>query len=243
MKAPEELRVLVGSRLDDGAVGNHELGARDVVARESELRCQVTDPASQGEARHTGRADDAAGSDQAELLCRRVEVEPRRAALRASSPRLRIDGDAAHAGEIDHQAVVADAVSGGVVATPAHRDLELVSPREVESDCDVPGVDAACDHRRPAIDECVEAASRCVVRRIRGLDDRPGQGSAQLDEIVLEPRRDAGLLERHLRGLGCGAEVCPVRRPPRVATAGRRSVAPRIAAPAAKIAPTRKAAW
>ena len=53
----------------------------------------MTDAATQREPRHAGRADDPAGSDEAELLRRGVEVEPGRAAARAGAASLRVDDD------------------------------------------------------------------------------------------------------------------------------------------------------
>ena len=243
VEPPEELRILVGSRLDDGAVGSHELGADDVVAGEAELGRQVADASAESEPVTPVEPTMPPGVTRPNSCVARVEVEPGRAALRAAI-RASDRRDAAHAGEIDHEAVVADAVSGGVVTASAHCDLELVSPREVESDCDVAGSDAARDHRRPAIDECVE---RSVERR-RTPDPwarrphRPTICATRRDRLRDAPRR------RSARA----PSTRPRRRRPRSAAvrvrsrSGRRTQERRTEDRRrrhAKIAPTRKATW
>ena len=67
----------------------------------------------------------------------------------------------------------------------AHGDLELVRPCEIESGRDIAGADAARDHRRPAVDERVEAAARCVVLGVRGADDGAGQRTPQLVQVLV----------------------------------------------------------
>ncbi len=111
------------------------------------------DAAAESEAGHAGGADDPAGSDEPEGLRRRVEVEPGRAALGAGDPRVAVDVDRAHEGEIDDEPVVDDAVPRRIVAASAHGHLQIVRSSEVEGDSDVAGAEATRDHRRPPIDE------------------------------------------------------------------------------------------
>ena len=66
------------------------------------------------------------GGREPVLLGRRVEVGPGRAAAAARSFRRRIDGHGVHRAEVDHEPAVAATVTGVVVATAAHRDLEVV---------------------------------------------------------------------------------------------------------------------
>ena len=186
-----------------GAAGNDEFGADDVVARQSELRSQMTDPSSEREPGHAGRADDATGSDEAGRLRRGVEVEPGRSSLCLGGSRFAVDDHVAHGRKVDHETVVTDAMPGGVMAAAAHCDLEPVRAGEVERNPDVLHTRAAHDHRRPVVDERVEAAAGCVVPRVRGLDDTTGQRSPQLAEISSD-------VESHLRCLGLGLELRPV---------------------------------
>ena len=68
--------------------------------------------------------DDPAGRDETRSLRRRVEVSPGRAALCARDPRVGVDLDPSHVGEVDHEPALTDAVSGWVVPASAHGDLE-----------------------------------------------------------------------------------------------------------------------
>ena len=44
----------------------------------------------------------------------------------------RIDLDAVHAGQVDHQSAVADGVAGDVVPAAAHRQQQVVCAREID---------------------------------------------------------------------------------------------------------------
>ena len=208
-KRPEQLAVVVRARPDHAPVGRDDLGAEQVVARQSVLRGQVADSAAERETGHTRRTHHATRSDEAEGLRRRVEVEPGGAAFGPGGPGLAIHVDATHQREVDHEPAVEHAVPGRVVAAAPHRDLEPVRPRVVEGGGHVAGAEAPDDHRRPAIDEGVEAAARPVVAGIAGADHRPGHLSAQLakaldrgaDRLDLFAHRTA-FLTRFVLGLG-----------------------------------------
>ena len=129
---PEQLGVLVPARTDEGPVRSHELGADEVVARQAVLRGQVTDPATESQAGNARGAHDAAGRDEADCLRRRVEVEPGGAAGGAGDPCLGVHVDVPHRREVDHEAVVADAMPSGIMPTTANRDLQPVRTGKIE---------------------------------------------------------------------------------------------------------------
>jgi len=162
-KPPEQLGVLIVARAHDLPARADHLRGDQVVAGESILGGQVTDPATEGETRDARGADYAAGRDQAVCLSRGVEVEPSGAALASCHPVLAIDTDVPHAREIDHQAVVDRAVAGGVVASAPDRDLEISVLSEGEGRRNIAPVDAAGDRRRAPIDQQVEAEARPLV--------------------------------------------------------------------------------
>ena len=149
------------------------------------LRSQVTESAAEAEPDHTGGAVDASGRDEAEGLRRLVEIEPCRAAVGAGDPRLAIHFDPAHQREVDHQPVITDAVAGGIVPPSAHGQGQLVRPCEIESDRDIASAEATRDHRRPAIDERIEAAAYCVVLGVGGADDGASQRPSQLVQALV----------------------------------------------------------
>jgi hypothetical protein len=80
----------------------------------------------------------------------------------------RLHVDPPHGRQVDHEAIVQDAVSRRVVTSPANGDLQVVRTREGERGGDVVAPTTANDQRRPAIDECVETATRAVVLRLGG---------------------------------------------------------------------------
>ena len=81
--------------------------------------------AAERKAGHAGGADDPSGRDEAERLSGRVEVEPGRAPFRASDTRSRPPRPCASP-QVDHEPVVEDAVSGGVVAASSNGDLQFL---------------------------------------------------------------------------------------------------------------------
>jgi hypothetical protein len=145
-------------------------------------------PPPEGKAGNAGRSDDAAGRHEAVGLARRVEIEPGRAAARVRDPGIAVYVDTAHQRQIDHEPVVAHAVPSGVVPAAAHGDFQRLRPCEVEGGRDVAGAEAPHDEGRPAIDEGVEAAARCVVSGIGWTDDSPCQGLAQLRDDLVRQR-------------------------------------------------------
>jgi len=63
-----------------------------------------------------------------------------------------------------------------------------MSPRERERGRDIAGAGAAHDHRRPAVDQRVEAAPSCVVPGVGGADAGAGQRAPQLIQALVEKR-------------------------------------------------------
>ena len=74
--------------------------------------------------------------------------------------------------EVDHEAVVADAMPSGIVPTTANRDLQSVLACELERRGHVVAAETARDHRGPASDERVEPAARVFVAVVARRDDR-----------------------------------------------------------------------
>jgi hypothetical protein len=167
-EAPEKFGILVRTRADDPAVGCDEFCPGNSVAGQAVLGGQVADASAKRQPADTGRPDHAARSDEPERLRRSVDVEPSRPALGAGDPRLGLDLDAAHAGEVDDQAVVEDAVACWVVPAAADGDLEVMRTCEVEGGSDVGCAHALGDQRGSSIDERVEADACSVVLGICG---------------------------------------------------------------------------
>ena len=75
-------------------------------------------PAAQGETGDAGRADHAAGSDQAVGLGRLVEVDQVAPPPERAIPLLGVDVDRAHLGQVDDQAIVDGAGPAGLWPPP-----------------------------------------------------------------------------------------------------------------------------
>ena len=181
---PEEVGIGVGGHVDDAAVGGHELDAEHVVGREPVLRHQPAEAAAERQARDAGRGDRAA-RDGEPVRCRlAVQLAPEHAALRAHRARSRIDPDALHRRQVDHQRVVGDRAAGDVVPASAYADVEAVCAREADRVDDVGGVLAARDQRRPPVDEPVVDASCALVSVGLRLVQDAGETGAELFEAL-----------------------------------------------------------
>src|SRR4029077_15363339 len=126
-----------------------------------------------------GRADHAAGRDQAVLLGGGVEVEPGGAAAGASDASVGIDLDVPHPGQVDDQAIVDRAVPGGVVGSSPHRHLWAVLLAERRGRRPVVGVDAARDRGGLPDDQQVEAKAGLVVLGVAWYEDVALQGLSE----------------------------------------------------------------
>jgi hypothetical protein len=116
----------------------------------------------------------------------RIEIEPGSPAACAGDQLVRIYVYPPHRREIDHEAVVHDAVSGRVVTASTNRDLQPVSTREVKRGGNVGRAGTACNQRGAAVDESVEAAPSRIEFRVRRLDDCTGQRGAEFGQARLE---------------------------------------------------------
>jgi hypothetical protein len=78
----------------------------------------------------------------------------------------RESGHAAHAGQVDHQPVVAQGAARNVVAAAAHRQRQAVVARKRHAGEHVGSAGAAHDQRRTAIDHRVPDRPGSVILRV-----------------------------------------------------------------------------
>ena len=94
-------------------------------------------------------------------------------------------------------------MSGGIVPASAHGHFQLVRACEVERGRDIAGADATGDHRRPAVDESIEAAAYRVVFSVGWADDGTGQRPPELVQALINVSHQDLLVTGHvLVGLG-----------------------------------------
>ena len=182
-QAPEELGILVLACPQHPAVRGHELDREQVVDRQTELALQTAHPAAEREAGHPGVGDDADRADEPVRLRGVVELGEQRAAAHAGSAPLGIDVGAAHAREVDHDAVVARREAGDAVAAAPNGDDELLLTGEAEGCDDVVGAGRPHDQRRPTVDHAVPDCARSVVAGVVGAHDLARESVGQLAQV------------------------------------------------------------
>ena len=91
-----------------------------------------------------------------------VQIAPQRTALRAKALSLRIDPNASHQGEIEHQSPVANGVAGDVVAAPSHRKHETALARKFDRLDDI-GDRGSHDQRGAFVDHAIPDPPRLII--------------------------------------------------------------------------------
>ena len=104
--------MLGAARGHDVAAGGDRRVRDDVVAGEAVLAGQPAHPAAEGQAADAGVRHVAGGGGQPVRLRRPVERAEQRATLHPGATADRVDPDAAHEGEVDHEAAVGDGTRG-----------------------------------------------------------------------------------------------------------------------------------
>ena len=104
---PEQVGVLLGIGGHEPAVGQHHVHFEDVVDGEAAFAGEMTEPAAQRQPADAGGRDDAGRHGIAERVRRVIDIAPRAAAFDAHGLRDRVDANALHPRQLDHQAVVA----------------------------------------------------------------------------------------------------------------------------------------
>ena len=132
------------------AVGHDHLGRAQVVEREAVLRHQPAEPAAERQ------AGDAGLPTTPPVVARPCSCVSRLNSFQSTPPcaravrARRIDVNALHRRQIDHQAAVDRRPAGDVVAAAAHRDLEAERARQLDGVDDVGDAAAAGDQRPDA---------------------------------------------------------------------------------------------
>ena len=116
---PEQVRVLLLARGDDGAVGRDDLGGQQVVAGQAVAAAEVADAAAEGQSADAGRGDDPPGGGQPVHGRGVVELRPRWPRRRRVRCGLRIDDDVAIRLEVGDDRVVRGAEAGHAVPAAA----------------------------------------------------------------------------------------------------------------------------
>ena len=172
---PEQIGVLVGAGANDPAVGRDQIGAQQVVERETVLRHQPADAAAERQARDPGAADNPARRREAVHLGLAIELFPQGATLGPDGAAPRVDVDPLHRRQVDQQAAIESGVPGDVVAAAAHRDRQVKRPCQCHRVDDISDAVTARDRGRTPVDQAVVNPPQPVVCRIGGLQELSGE--------------------------------------------------------------------
>ncbi len=214
---PVEVRVLVGIRVQQAAVGGHDVHALHVVERKAEAPREPAEAAAEREAADAGVRDRAAGRDEALRHRLMVDLAEEAAAIDVGALRFRVDAHAAKAGQVDLHAFLAGGLAGGAVPAALDREQEVAIAREAHRAHDVRDAGRLHDEGRVHVDGFVQHVARRVVARIPGEEQGPAQARLEIRERGLfdDCRRavelDGGEAARGLRR-GLVEGVQPRRR-------------------------------
>src|SRR5207248_1245049 len=120
---PEQVGALVLARGRHLCRRQHDLRGEQVVDCQAVLSHQPSDAAPEREAGDTGRRYHATGRGEAEHGGGAVVLPPRDAALCSHGTVERVDMDALHPGQVDHEAALCHGATRHAVAATPHRDL------------------------------------------------------------------------------------------------------------------------
>ena len=198
--APEQIGVVVLAGGDELAVRSNEVDGEQVVDRRAVLAHQPADPAAERQAGDPGVRDDAADGGEPEVLRLAVELAPQHARLGARRPRCRVDADALHRRQVDHEPAIAERMPADPVATGAHRDEQIALARVANGRDHVGDAGAARDAGRPAVDRAVPDPAALVIadarrqQQLAAQHARPDSSSPSVPRcgvavsVVMSPR-------------------------------------------------------
>ncbi len=164
--AQRPIQILVLRRVggDLPAVGENDIGRKQIVDGESAATGQVTETAAERQAADAGGRDDPGGYGETERVGRVVDVAPGRAASHPGDLVPRIDSYVVDRGQVDHEAVVHGAESGHAVSPAPNRQVEAVLAAGRDRCHDVGRVRAPHHgNRSPVVHPVVNGASLVVV--------------------------------------------------------------------------------
>src|SRR5262245_58752037 len=143
--APEEVGVLSGAGGKALAVRRNEIDGAEVIGGQAVGAGEPAIAAPQGEPRDPRRGEETHRGGQPKDLRLAVKLAQGEAGLSVGRALHQIDAQALHAGEVDHEAAVADRVAGDAVATAAHGDKQVMLACKPDALDDVRSAGAAHD--------------------------------------------------------------------------------------------------
>ena len=152
---PEQVGVLGLAGDPQAPVGGHDLDRDACIDRQAVLADEPADPATEGQPGDADRAGVAERRGQAMRCGRLGELDRGETGLCPGNPRIWVDVQATHVGEIEDDAAVDGAMAGEAVAAAADRELELVVAREKHGPRHIARVGCADDRERTGVHRCL----------------------------------------------------------------------------------------
>jgi hypothetical protein len=174
---PEQLLLVRVASSNDRARRGDEFRLNEVVERHAIQAGEMADAARQGQTADTSVTICAAGHRQLEPLRTRIDVVPACASLYRRGAGARINRDLPQQPEVDHQAALADGMTGHAVTATPHRDRKSVVHSKLDSCHNIRSVHRSDDDKRASIRQRIERLPRRVEPPIHRPDDG-GRGSA-----------------------------------------------------------------
>ena len=154
---PHEIAIVVVAGVDEGSVGEHDIGADEVIGREAVAAVKPADAAAEREPGEAGRGVDPDREGEVMGGGRGVDIAEQRPGLHHHRRGRRVDGDCTTSPVVDDDAAICKSAAGHVVATAADRDGQAMLDREPERPARVLRIGNDDDGRRPPVDHPVPA--------------------------------------------------------------------------------------
>jgi hypothetical protein len=120
-----------------GPVRCHDVHRKQIVDGKAEFASEPALSAAERQARNAGGRDSADRRRETEGLRLAIEVGPEHARLRSDDARDRVDADALHARQVDHQTAIADRLASNAVTAAFYRDEQTMLASELHRRDDV----------------------------------------------------------------------------------------------------------
>src|ERR1700686_4458165 len=152
-----------------------------IAQRAAVLADHPAESTTEGETADAGGADKAAGGGEGEGLQVVIQFRPGDAGFDACSAAHGVDMNALYGGEIDDQAIGAEAETCDVVAGAAYGHEDVVGAREMDAGDDVGDSSTARDERRAAVNhEIVRKLAGFVVVVVGGSEESTAKGGPKI---------------------------------------------------------------
>jgi hypothetical protein len=136
-EGPEQILVLRVAGSEHFAVGGNDLARNEIINGHAVLTKQPTDATTQGEARNASFRDYPARNSETEWMGFPVKITKSGAALNANSASGWFHMDCAHAGEVNHNAIVTKCATTDVVTATSYRRQQILSARKLNGSDDI----------------------------------------------------------------------------------------------------------